>query len=65
MLGISLLRIMDLKDYNFYLGGIFMECLCVDCGVNKGDLISPVFIDPPVYQCGDCAEIAYEQSIKE
>lgn len=42
-----------------------MECLCVDCGVNKGDLISPIFINPPVYQCGDCAEIAYEQSIKE
>lgn len=44
---------------------LFMECLCVDCGVNKGDLISPIFIDPPVYQCGDCAEIAYEQSIKQ
>lgn len=42
-----------------------MECLCVDCGVNKGDLVSPIFISPPVYQCEDCAEVAYEQSIKE
>lgn len=39
--------------------------VCCDCLEREGDLISPIFISPPVYQCDECAEAAYEQSIRE
>lgn len=35
--------------------------MCSDCNEREGDLISPIFIKEPVYQCTECAEIKYER----
>ena len=39
--------------------------VCCDWLERECELDSPFFISPPVYQCCECAEAAYEQSIKE
>ncbi len=37
--------------------------MCSDCNEREGDLVSPIFIKEPVYQCTECAEEKYERSL--
>jgi hypothetical protein len=38
--------------------------ICSDCNEREGDLVSPIFIKEPVYQCTECAEEKYERSLE-